>query len=474
MRVTLNVEESLFEMTLNAVDLEISEVKLETADGKVLADKVTYKPDLEQVVFAWPQVIAPGAAILSLRFAGALASDLRGFYLTKVNAGKQPILIAATQCEATDARRIFPCWDEPEFKARFGVSLVIDASLVALANGPELRSEPVGSDKRRVVFGDTMPMSTYLVALVVGPLEITKPVMADKVPIRIASRPGFSHLTDMAQEAAVGTLLFFSNYFGIPYAGDKLDHVAIPDFEAGAMENLGCVTYREELLLIDPDKASAQEKMHVVSVIAHETAHMWFGDLVTMRWWNGIWLNEAFATFMEHLATDALHPEWHIWTSFGHTRAQALAIDGLQATRPVEFPVGPPSEAWAMFDVLTYQKGNAILRMMEQYIGPEVFQKGIQHYLSKHRYGNTETNDLWDALEEVSGQPVRSVMDSWVFQGGYPLLEATLNKDGKTLELAQKPFRYQGHGEGEWQVPVVLSVGRRHDAPKSIHVLQAA
>nr|MDQ2729199.1 ERAP1-like C-terminal domain-containing protein [Actinomycetota bacterium] len=248
------------------------------------------------------------------------------------------------------------------------------------------------------------------------------------------------------------------------YPHDKIDHVAIPDFAFGAMENLGCVTYRETALLIDTGRASQLELQRIASVVAHETAHMWFGDLVTMRWWNGIWLNEAFATFMELTTTDHLRPDWGVWTAFGAGKAAALATDGLTATRPVEFAVGRPEEAEAMFDVLTYQKGGSVLRMLEQYLGAEVFRKGISRYLHTHAHGNTETADLWNALEGVSGEPVRQTMDSWILQGGYPLVTVDLGADGQSLSLRQQRFFYAGTPTNDqWVIPINLraSVGDR-------------
>ena len=230
--------------------------------------------------------------------------------------------------------------------------------------------------------------------------------------------------------------------------------MAIPDFAFGAMENLGCVTFRESVLLVDPDKAARVELERVADVVCHEIAHMWFGDLVTMKWWNGIWLNEAFATFMEVLAVDAFRPEWQRWVSFGVEREAAMAVDGLHATRPVEFHVGRPEEAEGMFDVLTYQKGGSVLRMLEQFLGPDVFREGIHDYLTTHRHGNTETSDLWDALERASGRAVRTIMDTWINQGGYPLVRVA--EDGA---LTQEPFSYQSEPGGsigsDWLVPVL-------------------
>ena len=282
-------------------------------------------------------------------------------------------------------------------------------------------------------------MSTYLVAFVVGPLEATEPVDVDGVPLRIVHPPGKAHLTPFALEVGAHALRFFTEYFGIPYPADKLDLVAIPDFAFGAMENLGCVTFRESALLVDPAQAARTELERVADVVCHEIAHMWFGDLVTMKWWNGIWLNEAFATFMEVLAVDAFRPEWQRWVSFGVEREAAMAVDGLHATRSVEFPVGRPEEAQGMFDVLTYQKGGSVLRMLEQFLGADVFRDGIRDYLDTHAYGNTETTDLWDALERSSGRPVREIMDTWIDQGGYPLVR--VGADGS---LTQTPFSYSG------------------------------
>ncbi|PSR32960.1 MAG: peptidase [Sulfobacillus benefaciens] len=471
--IAVDVLSPIQDMILNAVQLQLTDITLTYDNGQILSGTVSYHPEEEQVTLHWPRTIDPGRYTVSMQFDGRLSTDLRGFYRTMVN-GKdgKPIVILSTQCEATDARRIFPCWDEPDFKAAFSIALVVDPEDVALSNAREIHSEMMSDGKRRVVFAETIPMSTYLVALVVGPFELTLPDMVGLVPIRIAARPGFAELTAVARAAATGTLQFFQDYFGIPYPADKIDHVAIPDFEAGAMENLGCVTYREEALLVDKERSAPMEQMQVVSTIAHETAHMWFGDLVTMRWWNGIWLNEAFATFMQELATDALHPEWDVWTTFGHGRANALEVDGLASTRPIEYPVGPPLDAWGMFDVLTYQKGGSVLRMLEQYLTPEVFRHGIRQYLELHRYGNTETSDLWDALESASGEPVRTMMDGWVFQPGYPLVLVEWDRDQQLIRLRQHQFRYQGEADNRyWQVPVVVTIWRYGDVRESYRTI---
>jgi puromycin-sensitive aminopeptidase len=276
-------------------------------------------------------------------------------------------------------------------------------------------------------------------------------------------------LADFALAIGAFSLRFFTEYFGIAYPGEKVDLVAIPDFAAGAMENLGCITFRDTALLIDPSSAARAELERVADVVAHEMAHMWFGDLVTMGWWEGIWLNEAFATFMEMLCVDAFRPSWDRWVGFAPSREAALAIDGVHATRPIEYPVGPPKEAEGMFDLLTYEKGAAVLRMLEQHIGPEVFRDGVRAYLTEHSYANTVTTDLWDALEKASGEPVRDVMNTFILQGGHPLVSL----HGNTL--GQQPFSYGPVPEGvdsaigvAWNVPVAvraLAAGERPGAP---------
>jgi puromycin-sensitive aminopeptidase len=272
--------------------------------------------------------------------------------------------------------------------------------------------------------------------------------------MRVIYPKGKGHLTDFALEVGSFCLRHFTNYYGIPYPGDKLDLVAVPDFAFGAMENLGCVTFREILLLVDPATTTQAELLNVTDVINHELAHMWFGDLVTMKWWNGIWLNEAFATFMEMHATDAFRPLWDRWTTFGLSRTAAFDTDSLTSTRPIEYPVISPADAEGMFDILTYEKGAAVVRMLEQYLGEDQFRAGIRQYLAEHAYGTTETTDLWDAIESATGEPVRRIMDSWIFQGGFPVISVDVVNDGRTLRLSQHRFGYAGDlGDGESPIP---------------------
>jgi puromycin-sensitive aminopeptidase len=454
--IALELAEAVDSITLNAAELSIEDASLEPAGASPLSASVALEEAAERAVFTLERRVGPGPAVLRCAFAGTLNDKLRGLYRsTFVDADGVTRTIATSQMEATDARRAFPCFDEPDRKAVFAITLVLDEGLQAYSNSPIATEEPAGPGHKAVRFEPTMVMSSYLVALIVGPFEATEPAEVDGVPVRVVHVPGKGHLAPYAIEVADHALSYFADYFAIPYPGQKLDLVAVPDFAFGAMENLGCVTFRETALLVDREAAARGDLERVADVVAHELAHMWFGDLVTMGWWEGIWLNEAFATFMATKCIAAFRPEWDRWVSFGLEREAALAVDALHTTRPIEYPVGSPEEAQGMFDVLTYQKGGSVLLMLEQYLGEEVFREGIRRYLAAHAYANTVTSDLWDALEEVSGKPVRAVADSWILQGGHPVV--TL----KDSTLGQRPFAYR-EGEGEsaigtrWSVPIHL------------------
>jgi puromycin-sensitive aminopeptidase len=438
-RVEVDIEiiEPLSQMTLHALDLELGAATV-SADGTSFRSlEHRFDETYETVTFDFERELPQGPAVFEIAFDGVLNDQLHGFYRsTFVDDKGTTHTIATTQFEETDARRAFPCWDEPIFKATYQVNLTIPSHLAAYSNSPVEADTDLGNGQRSVSFRPTMKMSTYLVAFVIGPFEETAALDVDGVPLRIVCPIGKLHLTDLALEASAYGLRFFSEYFGIPYPGEKLDMIAIPDFAAGAMENLGCITYRETALLVDPATASQPERERVAQVVHHELAHMWFGDLVTMEWWEGIWLNEAFATFMQLICTNAFRPEWRIWVMQNTFRNLALQVDGLDSTRPIEYDVISPDDTRAMFDLLTYEKGGSVLRMLEQYLGEEVFRDGIRLYLKKHSYANTITTDLWDALEENSGQPVREMMNTWILQGGFPLV--TLEKG----QLSQQPFRY--------------------------------
>ncbi len=458
-RITLDVPTATDRLVLHSVGLTIHEATITDADARRRTAVVTHDTDSERIALRFDRPLEAGAHTLRIRFAGTLDDDLRGFYRSTFTdeAGVDRV-IALTQFESTDARRAFPCWDEPDLKAVFRLKLDVDPTLVAVSNGPERKRKQLDDGRVRIAFGETIPMSTYLVAWVVGPLEATDPIDVDGVPVRIVHPVGKGHLTGWAAELAEWCLRWLTDYYDIPYPGDKIDHVAVPDFAFGAMENLGCITYRETALLLDPATSGQYQRRRIADVVAHELAHMWFGDLVTMRWWDGIWLNEAFASFMEMKAIDAKHPEWDRWLAFaadrGSERFDALVVDALASTRPVEFEVGSPEEADEMFDALTYGKGSAVLRMLEQFIGEDAFRAGVGDYLRTHAYGNTVTADLWAALDRASGQPVGELMDTWILQGGHPLVEVRRVPGG--IRVSQRRFLLLDDETDAslWQVPL--------------------
>lgn len=444
LRITAHALDQVERIELHAAELEVTTAAVRSGSGEAVDARIELDPGTERLVLHLPAPMDPGPLVVDLRFSGILNDQLHGFYRSTFTAEDGTVhTIATTQFEATDARRAFPCFDEPDRKAVFAVTLDVDDGLLAVSNAPVVSDSPLKGGRHRIRFADTIPMSTYLVAFVVGPLVATDPVDVDGVAVRVVHVPGREDLTSFALDCAAHALRFFSDWFAIDYPADKLDLVAIPDFAFGAMENLGCVTFRETALLVDPTRASRLEQQRVADVISHEIAHMWFGDLVTMKWWNGIWLNEAFATLMELLCVDHYRPQWQRWVAFGMERDAAMATDALHSTRPVEYPVGPPEEAQGMFDVLTYQKGASVLRMLERYLGGTRFRDGIRLYLQRHRYANTETSDLWDAIEEASGEPVRQVMDSWIFQGGFPLVSCAPDPTDTTrTALRHEPFTF--------------------------------
>src|SRR5262245_1971973 len=454
--ITVEVEATVTEIACNAAELAIQSAAL-ARDGSVpIHGSISLDEANERARFVFPAAIAPGEWKLTLRFTGILNDRLHGFYRsTYKDAAGASHTIAATQFEATDARRCFPCWDEPALKAVFAATLVIPEGLVAVSNTRGAGETPAGPGKKAVAFADTIRMSTYLVAFVVGELEASEPVMVGPTPLRVWCVPGKRHLTRFALDIGAFALDWFERYYGLPYPGDKLDMLAIPDFAAGAMENLGAITYRETALLVDEATASHVERERVADVVAHEIAHMWFGDLVTMLWWNGIWLNEAFATFMELLAVDAWKPEWKRWTTFGVSRAAAMGVDGLQNTRPIEFEVRHPRDCEAMFDLLTYEKGASVLRMLEQHLSGEVFRDGVRLYLERHRFGIAETTDLWKALGDAAHLPIPEVMNGWIFRPGYPVVIAS--PEGGGIKLSHRRFTYlptEGAETERWLIPV--------------------
>lgn len=460
--IEIEIDQPCSEITLNSEALTISAVSVATPGSEPIAVAFSIDDELQRLTLTGD--FAAGDAVVSCSFSGAFDENLVGFYLSRfTDEDGSELKLATTQFEATHARKAFPCWDEPMWKATFDIELVVDADHQAIANSAETSRTPLEDGRHLVSFATTMKMSTYLVAFVVGPLQASETVDVDGVPLRVISVAGKDpRLADFALDCGAFALRYFSEYFDINYPGDKVDLIAIPDFAFGAMENLGCITFRETLLLIDPNSATQPELQRAADVINHELAHMWFGDLVTMKWWNGLWLNEAFATFMEMRCTDAYKPEWQRWVDFGIGRSAAFNVDATAATRPIEFEVVSPEDAEGMFDILTYEKGAAVVRMLEQHLGEGPFRAGIRRYMREHAYGNAETTDLWDAIEAEMAStpnavPARQIMDSWIFQGGFPLVSVELAPNGTTLTISQERFANSGGDEAaeqQWMVPL--------------------
>ncbi len=485
--IDVDVREAVSEIKLNSKKLEIQSAYVVRHDGTRLNGTVEFDETNEIATIKFNGTLGKGAWKLYAQFTGVLSEKLKGFYRsfwTDEKGGKHAI--ACTQFEATDARAAFPCFDEPEFKATFKVALEVDENLAAISNGRVIKEEVLDDgiryvsvratdakpvNKKRVEFAETMKMSTYLVAFIVGEFRSSRPVNVNGKEVRIWCVPGKESLMEFALKAASFGLDWYEKYFDIPYpGGDKIDHIAIPDFASGAMENLGCITYRETALLVDEKTAPHSALKRVAEVVLHELAHMWFGDLVTMGWWNGLWLNESFATFMENLCLHHWKPDWHVWEEFSLGRAAAARLDALKSTHPIECPIHHPDEIDELFDLISYEKGCSVLYQIHQFIGKEAFQKGIRAYLKKHAYGNTETHDLWDAMETAcremgSKVPVRTIMDAWVFTSGHPVVEVKEGHAEGFVVLSQKPFKFLAQEAAEagttWPIPVTMRVAKK-------------
>lgn len=417
-----------------------------------------------------------GSAQLVLTFTGELNDKMKGFYRSKYTAaeptaagGTVERFAAVSQFEATDARRCFPCWDEPAIKADFDIALTVPADRVALSNMAIVHEEPVGEHQRLVRFARTPVMSTYLVAFVVGEFDFVEDTSSDGVTVRVYTPVGKAEQGRFALDVAVRVLPFYKQYFDIAYPLPKLDLVAIGDFSAGAMENWGLVTYRETYLLVDPDNTSLIRKQSIALMVGHEIAHQWFGNLVTMEWWTHLWLNEGYASFVEFLCVDHLFPGFDIWTQFvTDMYTNALQLDCLRNSHPIEVPVGHPAEIDEIFDEISYNKGASVIRMLHAFIGDADFRSGMTVYLRRHQYANTQTEDLWRALEEASAKPVGAIMSTWIKQMGFPVVSVVSSEQRGTqrvLRLRQDKFTADGSrpAAGEeyfWMIPVTISRGR--------------
>jgi aminopeptidase N len=459
--IRVRMLESSNKIVVHAVEIEFHEVTV-TSGGNTQSARVTLDKAAEMATFTVDQAIPAGAATIHIRYTGILNDQLRGFYLGKDDQGRP---YAATQLEDTDARRAFPSFDEPMYKATFDVIVIADRGLVVISNGKVISDKPMPEGKHTVHFATTPKMSSYLVAVVVGQFEYIEG-SADGIPIRVYASPGKKELGRFALEAAEFNLHFYDQYFGIKYPYGKLDLVGLADFSAGAMENTGCITFREVLLLLDDKNAAISLKKVVASVISHEMAHQWFGDLVTMKWWDDKWLNEGFATWMSSKPVAAWKPDWEVDVDNATQTVHSLQLDSLANTHPIHQPADTPAQILELDDAITYGKTAAVLRMLESYLGPETFRGGVNHYLRKYSYQNAAAADFWTAHAEVSKKPVGKIMSTWVEQAGAPLLTATATCVAGSQKISFEQQRYffdrsrleQGSPE-IWEIPVCVRSG---------------
>ena len=457
--IDLTLAEPASSIALNAAEIEFKSVTV-TAGGNTQTATVALDAGKEQATFSFPQQIPAGKARLTIAYSGILNGKLRGFYLSKTERRNY----AVTQFESTDARRAFPSFDEPAFKATYDISLTIDAADTAISNSPIEKDTPgPGDDKHTLKFATTPKMSTYLVAFLVGDFQCSSGEQ-DGVAIRTCSTPDKVALTPYGVEVAKYVLHYYNQYFGIPYPLKKLDLIGLPDFEAGAMENFGAITYRETDLLIDEKTASEDTKKGVAETIAHEMAHQWFGDLVTMQWWDNIWLNEGFATWMQNKPVAAMHPEWNVDQSVISGLDGTLNLDAQPTTRAIRARADTRDEIEEMFDGISYGKASDVLLTVENYLGPETFRKGVHAYLSAHLYANATAEDFWNAQTAISHQPVDKIMESLVAQPGEPLLTFGEPAGGK-IPVEQRRFFLSPSAKSgapqAWTLPVCFKGGSK-------------
>lgn len=469
-KINLRFKKSSDEIILHAKNLKITDVSLKISNSKVLKPKQITDTKSETVTFTFNSKIPKGKGELSLKFSGILNDKMRGFYRSSYRHLGKIKHMATTQFEATDARQAFPCFDEPAQKAIFDITLLVPKGLTAISNTIESEIKEHESGYKIVRFEPTPKMSTYLVAFIIGDFEFIEGQTKDGVKVRIFVTPGKKHQAKFALDTAIKTLEFFNGYFDIPYPLPVMDLIAIPDFSHGAMENWGAITYRESALLVDSEHSSAANKQWVALVIAHELAHQWFGNLVTMEWWTHLWLNEGFASYIEYLAVDHLFPSWDIWTQFAYNDLNvALELDSLKYTHPIEVPVNHPDEIGEIFDEISYSKGSSVIRMLAGYLGEDKFREGLRYYLKKHSYKNASTIHLWDAFEKVSKKPVKKLMSNWTGKGGYPVVRVVEGKNYLTLMQSRyfsSPISKKNCSDKTvWQIPINVfdSNGNKHN-----------
>lgn len=468
--VKINVLKPAKEIAMNSVSLKLSGAFLEKAgdDRQSVAGEnspvkmdIRLEPKTEKAFFAAKETLAPGTYKLHCHFDGNISSDLHGFYRAQYkDDSRQKRWLALTDLEPSDARRVFPCFDEPAFKAVFRVRATIDNSLVALSNSPVQKEEPSGAGGKTILFEPSPKMSTYLFALVVGDMKSSGEEISCNVPIKVWTVAGKEKLGAYALHEAAKILDFQTKYFATPYLGKKLDLIAIPEYSHNGMENVGAITFRESTILIDEKTGSDRHRLGIFGLLAHEMAHQWFGDLVTMKWWDDLWLNEAFATWMAYKITQSLHPEWRFMMQSVANYRNVMFLDSLRSTRAIRANVSSLSDAKEMFDSITYRKGSAVLRMLEAYVGEKAFQQGITTYLKRHAFGNAEAGDLWTAIGAAAPNiPVSQIMHSFVLQKGYPQVDVKVSPDSTKMFCSQHRKLAIGEDRQDpslWDVPLMI------------------
>jgi puromycin-sensitive aminopeptidase len=435
--VTIDVviKELIKTITLHTLDLAIERVEVSQNSHKAFA-KISENKSDETVTFLLEQPLSVGPAQIVITYSGKLNKQLRGLYQVDSNGEKY----AFTQFEATDARRMIPCFDEPAMKARFSLTVIHPAPLTALSNMPILKEKMEGEKFKTTLFETTPIMSTYLLALGLAKLQC-KSMKVGETTVTVWADPKQLPISEFALKVTAAVLPRLNDYFGLPYPYPKLDLISVPNFAMGAMENWGAIFFRDSCLLLDETFSSTSTQRHVANVITHEIVHQWFGNLVTMQWWDDLWLNESFATWLACKIVDQWRPEWNSWVEFQQEKEIPLSIDALHHTRPISSEVTSSAQIEELFDALTYEKGAACLRMIETFLGEETFREGIRAYIKRFQYQNAPAQELWNELAFASGQPVAEIARDWFTQPGYPLITIrSAGENGRSFIIGQERF----------------------------------
>jgi aminopeptidase N len=471
--VVLEVRKPVKTIKLNVNTVTIASAKLLKADGKIKQDaRVTIDPKEETATLAFDTEIPSGRHQISVEFAGKINEAPQGLQYARYqeeDSSAKKIMIG-TDMEPSDARRMFPCWDEPSFRAKFRLTATVPANFTAVSNMP-VESEKKTSAGKEVRFAETPPMSTYLIVFCAGELDGIYGE-AEGVKIGVVTTKGKAETGRYALESAEKILKYYNEYFGEKYPLPKLDLIAVVSGNFGAMENWGGITFDESILLFDPAKSSELTKQNIFGVIAHEMAHQWFGDLVTMAWWDNLWLNEGFASWMGTKCSDHFNPQWHIWLRSNAGKQRAMTTDALSATHPIQQPVKTESEAASAFDEITYLKGQSFLRMLESHLGEEDFRAGIRSYIQAHRLSNSTTADLWNALAESSRKPVTTIAASWTEQPGLPLVSMESAKFGITASQERFTVHQKSPKPLEWKIPIAYRDVSSTTSPAKVFLLE--